>query len=75
LIDTVVINLVAWVGMMPLQKIIEIMMSAYVLKLTIAISLTPLIYAGHRLVQGGLGLRPYGIASDLGAATTKGDQT
>lgn len=74
LIDTVVINLVAWVGMMPLQKIIEIMISAYVLKLAIAISLTPLIYAGHRLVQGGLGLLPFGSASDLSATTTERDQ-
>jgi uncharacterized integral membrane protein (TIGR00697 family) len=59
MVDTVVINLVAWVGMMPMDKIIEIMLSAYVLKLTIAIGLTPLVYAGHKFVERGLGIRPF----------------
>jgi len=75
LIDTVVINLVAWVGMMPLQKIFEIMISAYLLKLLIALGLTPLVYAGHRLVQGGLGIRPYRIASELATTSTVNDQS
>ena len=59
LVDTVVINLVAWVGMMPLEKIFQIVGSAYGLKLAIAIGLTPAIYACHVAVERTLGLKPF----------------
>ncbi|HYQ16880.1 MAG TPA: queuosine precursor transporter [Polyangiaceae bacterium] len=56
LIDTVTINFVAWSGLMSTGKIINIIYSAYGLKLMIAIGLTPLIYLCHTLVQRGLGI-------------------
>jgi uncharacterized integral membrane protein (TIGR00697 family) len=58
LIDTVVINFVAWSGLMSAGKIVNIIYSAYGLKLVIAIGLTPLIYLCHSLVQRGLGIQP-----------------
>lgn len=59
LIDTVVINLLVWYGTMPLRDLVSIMATSYLVKLVTAIALTPLIYAGHALVERGLGLEPY----------------
>jgi uncharacterized integral membrane protein (TIGR00697 family) len=58
LIDTITISFVAWSGMMSASKIVNIIYSAYGLKLLIAIGLTPLIYLCHSLVQRGLGIQP-----------------
>lgn len=58
LIDTITINFVAWSGMMSAGKIINIIYSAYGLKLLIAVGLTPLIYLCHTLVERGLGIQP-----------------
>lgn len=58
LIDTVAITLVAWSGMMPMAEILRIIISAYTLKLVIAVALTPLVYASHRLVEKQLGIPP-----------------
>jgi uncharacterized integral membrane protein (TIGR00697 family) len=58
LIDTITINFVAWSGMMGAGKIINIIYSAYGLKLLIAMGLTPLIYLCHALVERGLGIQP-----------------
>lgn len=58
MVDTVVINFVAWSGLMSTGKIIEIVFSAYGLKLFIAIALTPLIYVAHAVVERWLGLVP-----------------
>jgi hypothetical protein len=58
LIDTVVITFVAWSGMMSTGKILNIIYSAYGLKLMIAVGLTPLIYLCHALVERGLGIQP-----------------
>lgn len=59
LVDTVVINLVAWVGMMPVDKILQIVFSAYGLKLLIALALTPAVYACHAAVERFVGMRPF----------------
>lgn len=58
LIDTITINFVAWSGMMSVSKIVNIIYSAYGLKLMIAVGLTPLVYLCHTLVQRGLGIQP-----------------
>jgi len=58
LIDTVVITLVAWTGMLPPAEILRIILSAYPLKIAIAVGLTPLIYAGHGFVERRLGIQP-----------------
>ena len=58
LIDTITINFVAWSGMMSVGKIVNIIYSAYGLKIFIALALTPLIYLCHALVERGLGIQP-----------------
>jgi len=58
LIDTVAITVVAWTGMMPPAEILRIILSAYTLKIVIAVGLTPLIYAGHGFVERRLGIQP-----------------
>lgn len=58
MIDTIVIQVVAWYGLLPLAKIANVALSSYAVKLAVAIALTPLIYAGHALLERGLGLRP-----------------
>jgi queuosine precursor transporter len=62
LIDTVVINLVAWTGILPLAQILNIVVSSYTLKIAIAVGLTPLVYLAHALVERGLGLEPVALA-------------
>lgn len=57
-IDTLTISTVAWYGLMGMSDIANIMFSSYTLKFLIALGLTPVIYAGHALVQHLLGLEP-----------------
>ncbi len=64
LIDTVVIQLLAWYGTMPLGKIFEVVGASYAFKIIVAICLTPLVYAGHTLVERSLGLTPVVLAED-----------
>lgn len=64
LIDTVTINFVAWGGLLGASQISNIVVSAYVLKLVIAIGLTPLIYVGHALIERTLALEPMPIGAD-----------
>jgi queuosine precursor transporter len=60
LIDTIVIQFLAWRGVMPgLEDIVSIIATSYLVKLTVAIVLTPLLYAGHAVVERGLGIEPY----------------
>src|SRR4051812_21410837 len=58
MIDTVVINTVAWYGIMTVDQIFNIAVSSYVIKLIVAIGLTPLIYAGHVIVERMLHMKP-----------------
>jgi uncharacterized integral membrane protein (TIGR00697 family) len=58
LIDTLVVTSVAWYGVRSASDIATMMSSAYVLKIFIAIAMTPLIYAGHAVVERLLHMRP-----------------
>lgn len=60
LIDTVAITFIAWVQLLPLSEMLHIIVSAYSLKLIIAVALTPAIYGAHALVLRGLGIAPSG---------------
>ncbi len=64
LVDTVTINAVAWVGLLSTGEIIGIVVSSYGLKLVIAVGLTPLIYAGHAVIERYFSLTP-ASAEDL----------
>lgn len=72
LIDTVVINLVAWVGILSADQILNVVMSSYSLKVLIAVGLTPLIYLAHALVSRGLGIAPASVGDVGGAPSSDG---
>jgi uncharacterized integral membrane protein (TIGR00697 family) len=57
-IDTVVIQFLAWWGNLPVSTILSIIVTSYLVKVVVAIAVTPLLYAGHALVERGLGLEP-----------------
>ncbi len=58
LIDTVVIQYLAWTGTLTVAKMVDLVTTSYTLKIVVAIGLTPLIYAGHALVERVLGIPP-----------------
>jgi uncharacterized integral membrane protein (TIGR00697 family) len=58
LIDTCVIQTLAWVGTPVQPKLANIILTSYAVKLVAAVALTPLIYAAHELVERQLGLAP-----------------
>jgi queuosine precursor transporter len=70
LIDTVVINCVAWFGILKFADLVSIITSSYLLKILIAIGLTPLIYAGHAAIErllGQSGGQADGVVTGAGA--------
>lgn len=64
LIDTVVVQFVAWSGVLSPSAIAHLIYTSYAVKLLVAVGLTPLVYAGHALVQRHLGLRPVVLGPD-----------
>jgi hypothetical protein len=65
LIDTIIINSIYFgsLGMSPVE-IAKIAGLAYLIKLTVAIGMTPLLYLGHALVERLLGLQPIQLGPD-----------
>lgn len=58
LIDTVVIQALAWYGILSGHQIGVLVVSSYVVKLAIAIGLTPLVYGAHVILEKKLGIHP-----------------
>ena len=58
LVDTLVIGFIVWSSSKNVPEILGIVLTSYLTKLAIAIGATPLIYAGHALVERGLGIVP-----------------
>ncbi|MBX7098704.1 MAG: queuosine precursor transporter [Myxococcaceae bacterium] len=58
LIDTIVIQSLAWSGSLELGRLVSLVLASYVVKLTVAIALTPAIYAVHALVEKVLKIPP-----------------
>ena len=54
LVDTAAIQAVAWYGLLPFREVLHLASASYLVKLAIAIALTPFIYGMHRLVLGWL---------------------
>jgi queuosine precursor transporter len=63
-IDTVVVQFVAWSGVLPLEVILHIIFTSYAVKLLVAVGLTPLIYAGHAMVERWMGMKPVVLGPD-----------
>jgi uncharacterized integral membrane protein (TIGR00697 family) len=77
LIDTVTICFVAWSGKMGTDKILDMIVTNYSLKIIIAVSLTPLVYLIHALVERGLGIQPAPLdvaAGEVSAEVASGGQ-
>ena len=64
LIDTVVVQVVAWSGVLPAETILKIILTSYAVKLIVAVGLTPLVYAGHALLERRLGMKPVVLGPD-----------
>jgi queuosine precursor transporter len=64
LIDTVVVGTVAWAGLQSPATILNITLTSYAVKLLVAVGLTPLVYAGHALLERRLGMRPVVLGPD-----------
>lgn len=58
LIDTALIQTLAWVGTLPAQQVFHLIVASYLTKLVVAVGLTPVIYAGHAVVTRGLRIPP-----------------
>jgi uncharacterized integral membrane protein (TIGR00697 family) len=58
LIDTVVINFLVWSNTKTTPEVMGLIVTSYITKVAVAIAVTPLIYAGHALVERGLGIAP-----------------
>ncbi|QSQ22304.1 queuosine precursor transporter [Pyxidicoccus parkwayensis] len=58
LIDTVVVQFIAWSGLLSTSTIFNIIYTSYVVKLLVAVGLTPFIYLGHTFVERKLGIQP-----------------
>lgn len=58
LVDTFVIQLLAWSGTLTMAKLLDLVVTGYTIKILAAVCLTPFIYAGHALVERVLGIQP-----------------
>jgi uncharacterized integral membrane protein (TIGR00697 family) len=61
LVDTIVIQAIAWWGVLPTKQIVSLVLTSYAVKLVIAIGLTPLIYAGHAVLERRFDLQPIAV--------------
>jgi uncharacterized integral membrane protein (TIGR00697 family) len=67
LLDTVTVQLIAWWGLLSVGQIGGLVLTSYAVKLVVAVGLTPVIYAGHGLLERQLGMQP--VLPDEEAAT------
>lgn len=58
LLDTIVIQSLVWNEALDASKLTDLIAASWLGKLLIAVLLTPLIYAGHALVERALGIAP-----------------
>ena len=57
-VDTVIVQALAWSGILSFEKIVSIVTTSYLLKVLIALALTPLVYLGHSLLEARFHLEP-----------------
>jgi uncharacterized integral membrane protein (TIGR00697 family) len=63
-VDTVLIQTIAFWGLMPGEVIARQAVMSYAIKLVVAVGLTPFIYAGHALVMDLFKIRPVVLGPD-----------
>ncbi|HEY0883535.1 MAG TPA: queuosine precursor transporter [Archangium sp.] len=64
LLDTILIQSLVWSGNLDVPLLTNLILASWVGKILIALLLTPLIYAGHALVQRALGIPPVPVDSE-----------
>ncbi|MFP2907875.1 queuosine precursor transporter [Pyxidicoccus sp. 3LFB2] len=64
LIDTTVVQFVAWTEVLPTATIFNIIFTSYAVKLLVAVGLTPFVYLGHAFVERKLGIKPVVLGED-----------
>jgi queuosine precursor transporter len=73
-IDTIVIQVLAWEGLLDLRRIVGLVVTSYTVKVAVAVGLTPLIYAGHALVERWLHIQPVRL-DELGRTIDDGAES
>lgn len=58
LIDTVVISAMVWLPKMSVSAYVDLVITSYVIKLTIAIGVTPILYGLHALIEQRFNIHP-----------------
>jgi queuosine precursor transporter len=58
LIDTVVVQVIAWAGLLAWGEIGKIAVLSYTVKIGVAVLLTPMVYAGHSFLEKTMGIHP-----------------
>lgn len=58
LIDTIVISALVWGTKLTFDQYVSVVMTSYLIKLAVAILVTPLLYALHSLIENWFGIEP-----------------
>ncbi len=64
LVDTAVIQTIAWWGILPFAVVLKLGLVSYVVKVGVAVLLTPLIYGLHALVERRFGIQAVRLDED-----------
>jgi queuosine precursor transporter len=72
LVDSFVVLFIAFYGVFPTEQIVAIGITNYIYKFTVALLLTPVIYAGHSMIDNYLGRQQAQQMSDNAAQESKG---
>lgn len=69
-IDTLFVNLGAWIGLRPMDAILETAVWSYIYKLIVAALLTPLCYVAHEIITSRMGILPLHHDAEEALAST-----
>lgn len=58
LIDTIVISALVWLPKMKVGDYVDLVITSYLIKLTIAIAVTPILYGLHAMIERWFGIEP-----------------
>ena len=73
LIDTIVISAIIWLGKVSFSTYVTIVLTSYLIKLTAAIVVTPVIYGLHEVIEKRYGIEPAEVevaSGDIGGSDT-----
>lgn len=57
-VDTIVMQYIAWSGILPQDVIVRIIFSSYAVKFLVSVGLTPLLYVANAVLERRFGMRP-----------------